>query len=96
MDIQVIITDAIVAVAAYFVAKRVWDQLAALRKPNGKDGSSVCDTCGGCEPAKRQSNQALIGLSATAPRRVPVRRDSLPEHLQRMAGEQPSDSAPKN
>ena len=97
MDIQVIITDAIVLVAAYFVARRIWDQLAALRKPNCKPGASICDTCGSCEPAKRSAATPLIGISAAAPKRVPVPRESLPTHLQRMApSDVPQDPSTKN
>ena len=74
MDIQAIITYAIVACAALYVARRIYDQLAALRKPTGKNGASPCDTCGGCVPGS-VDRQPLIGLSAAPPRRVREPKD---------------------
>ena len=96
MNIQVIATYAIVVVCAYFVALRIWDQLAALRSKPGKNGATVCDTCGGCAPPKR-AEEKLIGLSVAPVRRPRIDPDSLPPHLRELAGKaSDGDNAHRN
>ncbi|HEY3330334.1 MAG TPA: hypothetical protein VGK19_09965 [Capsulimonadaceae bacterium] len=97
IDTQVIITDAIVAGAACYVAKRVWDQLAALRNSR-KNGESPCDTCGGCNVPPPQG-QTLIGIAPSTSTRPRLDASCLPPHLRRLSSDEiapTSDPVSKN
>jgi hypothetical protein len=68
IDFQSIATYIIVVLAAVYVGRVLFKQLAPLGKSKGGDGSeSPCGGCSGCSG----SSPKLITLSAAPPRRRP-------------------------
>ena len=69
IDWQQIITLAIVAVAAWAVGRRMWDQIAAFADKSGKSGGGCagCPSSGAAKPASGQSPAPLLQIQARPP-----------------------------
>lgn len=90
MNTQQLVTIAIVAVAAFFLAKHLWKELEGLFH-SSKAGH--CASCGMCEAGKTAGTRAAPEIKTTPLLTV---QPKLPPHLEKIRSEQRNDAAVKS